>query len=107
MDYSVYHAEGGWESGCAPSFQGTHVVCHRSHGTHRVQLGGIHASNIQGSANKVSGGRAKAVWIWFHFILLLLRPSTTDETSGGLQNSESVGPMYAEVGLDHGSYRSR
>ena len=52
-------------------------------------------------------GRAKAVWIWFHFTLLLLQAGTIDETLGALQESESAGPLYAKVGPGHGSYRSR
>ena len=49
----------------------------------------------------MSAGRAKAVWLWFHFILLLLRAGTTDETSGGLHIAESAIPLYAEVGPDY------
>ena len=55
----------------------------------------------------MSAGRAKAVWLWLHFILLLLRAGSTDETLGGILESESTGPLYAEVGPGHGSYRSR
>ena len=55
----------------------------------------------------MSVGRAKVVCIWLHFSLLLLRAGSTDETSGGLLESESVGPLYAKVGPSHGSYKSR
>ena len=54
----------------------------------------------------MSARRAEAVWLWFHFSLLLLRAGTTDETLGGLPESESMGPPYAEVGPGHGSHRS-
>ena len=49
----------------------------------------------------MSAGRAKVVWLLFHFILLLLQVGTTDETAGGFQNPESMGPPYAEVGPGH------
>ena len=55
----------------------------------------------------MSAGRDKEVWLWFHFSLLLLQVGTINETSGGLPESESMGPPYAEVGPGHGSYRSR
>ena len=55
----------------------------------------------------MSTRRDKEVLIWFHFVLLLLRAGTTDETSGGLPESESAGSPYVEVGPGHGSYRSR
>ena len=54
----------------------------------------------------MSAGRTEAVWLWFHFSLLLLRAGTIDETSGGLHRDESAGPSYAEVGPNYGSYWS-
>ena len=50
----------------------------------------------------MSVGRAKALWLWFHFSLLLLRAGSTDETLGGLLEFESAGPLYAEVGSGDG-----
>ena len=54
----------------------------------------------------MSAGRAEVIQLWFHLSLLLLRVAPTYEAIGDFPESESMGSLYAEVGLGHGSHRS-
>ena len=55
----------------------------------------------------MSARRAEVVQLWFHLSLLLLQVGSTDEATGDLPESESMGPSYAKVGPGHGLYRGR
>ena len=53
----------------------------------------------------MSARRVEAIQLWFHLSLLLLQAGSTDEATGDLLESESIGPPYDEVGSGHGSHR--